>query len=124
MLLVFLITLLFIRMIFAREEGEAALQKALGFSNRRLRLAYGLRILLVLTAGLAAGNVLEGLLGDALGGAALSLTGISGIQFIRHPLFSYLLVPLFMTFSTLPAVLWGTGGLEKMNIQKALKEDV
>lgn len=122
--LIFLITTLFIRMLYLKDQGQNALLKAIGFTNRDIYRQYVIKAAIILALGLLIGNLLAVTLGDWLGAALLSMIGISGIDFIRNPLFTYLLVPLAMLLSTFLATYLGIRGLKTTNISQLLKEDV
>lgn len=121
--LVFIITLLFIRMIYLKDQSENALMKALGFTNTYLYHQYFLKAGLVLFISLILGNVLAMTLGDSLAAGVLSAIGVSGVQFIREPMFIYLLVPVTMLISTMSATYLGLKGLKSMNVAQILKEE-
>lgn len=121
--LIFLITTLFVRMLYVKDASQNALLKALGFTNAEIRKSYLIKSALILLLGLSIGNLLTVILGDKIGAAALSLIGIFGVKFVRSGLFSYLLVPLSMLVTTLSATYFGVAGLSKMNIAHWLKEE-
>lgn len=122
--LVFLITALFVRMLYFKDRAQNALLKAIGLTEAQIKRQYFIRFGLILLLGLLAGNLLVISLGDALAGRILSLMGVFGIRFLRNPIFSYLFVPLAMLVSTLLAVSLSVGGSAEENIARLLKEDV
>lgn len=121
--LVFLIGILFIRMIYLKDQGEIALLKALGFTNAFIQGQYLMRAGLVLLVGLLLGNLLAITVGDGLAGGILSMIGVSGIDFVRDPLFTYLLVPIAMLFTTFIATYLGLNELKTMDVSQLLKEE-
>ncbi|MDO4793201.1 MAG: ABC transporter permease [Filifactor alocis] len=123
-LLIFLIVILFIRMLYLKDLGQNALLKSIGFSDRELRRQYLIKTGTVLVLGMILGNLLSWSVGDRLGSAVLSMIGVHGVEFIRNPLFSYLFVPFVLLFSSLIAVRFGIGGLNRIDIAQSLKEDV
>lgn len=78
---------------------------------------------LVLLVGLLLGNLLAITVGDGLAGGILSMIGVSGIEFVRDPLFTYLLVPIAMLFTTFVATYLGLNGLKTMDVSQLLKEE-
>lgn len=122
--LIFLIVVLFTRMLYVKDKSQHALLKSLGFTNRAIRHQYFIKIGLVLIAALLIGNLLSLTAGDRLGSMILSMIGIHGVQFVKTPLLSYLLIPLALSASVLSAVTFGIRSLKHMNIAQLLKEDL
>lgn len=93
--------------ILFRERRDLGIYKALGFSDRRLRLTFALRFGLVSAAGALLGVVLSALLTDPLAGALLRMCGVS--RFVSHldlwEMFSpaLLVTVLFVAFAYLVA---------------------
>lgn len=121
--LVFLINTLFIRLIYLKDQGDNALLKALGFSNKYIYMLYFIKSGLLLVLGIIIGYFLALTLGDYLASGILSLIGVSGVKFIHNSLFLYIPVPITMLFSTLTATYLGVRKLGKINISQILKEE-
>lgn len=121
--LIFLIVSLFVRMMYLKDRGQNAILKAIGFSNRSLFLQYMTKSIFSLGVGILAGNILVWGIGDRLTKVILSLIGVHGVQFIRDPIFTYLLVPFAMLLSAIFATTVGVKGLGRMNIARFLKEE-
>ena len=121
--LVFLIVSLFVRMMYLKDRGQNAILKSIGFSNRSLYLQYMAKTVFSLSAGILAGNLLVLSVGDRLTGKILSLIGVSGVHFVRNPIFTYFLVPFAMLLSAVFATIIGVKGLSRMNIAEFLKEE-
>lgn len=109
-----LMTALFTRMLVARDEGQIAIQRAVGADDAGLRRQYLTRILLVLVLGVAVGTVASVTAGEKLfnlmfegmfGGLEALGQGTSRIDFAVNPLLAYVLLPLAM----LAAVALATG---------------
>jgi putative ABC transport system permease protein len=109
-----LMTALFTRMLVARDEGQIAIQRAVGADDAGLRRQYLTRILLVLVLGVAVGTVASNTVGEKLfnlmfegmfGGLEALGQGTSRIDFAVNPLLAYVLLPLAL----LAAVTLATG---------------
>ena len=121
--LVFLITGLFIRMLFVKDLGQTALLKALGFSNREIQGQYMISSAMILLISLLLGNILVLTFGNHLGAAILSFIGIAGVSFIQNPLFNLILAPFILVLTTLLATKLAISDLGHLNISQLLKED-
>lgn len=86
------ITAMFFKMLMAKEAGQIAIMKSLGFTVKDIAKQYLTRALVTLTAGVLLGGWLASLLGEKLAG--LLLSGISELQFVIHPLSVYFLCPV------------------------------
>jgi len=110
--MVALITGLFLKLRLAQNAAELAILTAIGFSGKDLTKQYLMKIGLVASAGVVAGILLAGLLGETALNFGLAFTGlgIKQVDFIINPFVNYLLVPivfiviaLFVTWSMLKA---------------------
>jgi putative ABC transport system permease protein len=98
-----LMTALFTRMLIARDEGQIAIQRAIGADDAGLRRQYLTRMLLVLVLGVIVGTVAANTIGETLfnlmfevmyGGFEALGQGTSRIDFAVVPVLAYLLLPL------------------------------
>ena len=102
-----LMTALFTRMLLARDEGQIAIQRAIGADDAGLRRQYLTRMLLVLVLGVIVGTIAANTLGEFLfnlmfevmfGGFEALGQGTSRIDVAVAPLLAYLLLPaMFLT---------------------------
>jgi putative ABC transport system permease protein len=97
-----LMTALFTRMLIARDEGQIAIQRAIGADDAGIRRQYLTRMLLVLVLGVIVGTVAANTLGETLfnlmfevsfGGFEALGQGTSRIDFAVVPTLAYLLLP-------------------------------
>ncbi|WP_454083361.1 FtsX-like permease family protein [Georgenia sp. Marseille-Q6866] len=97
-----LMTALFNRMLIARDQGQIAIQRAIGADNTGLRSQYLTRMLLVLLLGAVAGTLAATTIGERLfnlmfegmfGGFETLGQGTSRIDFATNPLLAYGLLP-------------------------------
>jgi putative ABC transport system permease protein len=117
-----LITLLFMRMLVAKDRYEIAVMKAFGFTNSDIKAQYVARSVLVLIIGILLGTFLANTLGEALTGAVVASVGASSFDFVVNPLAAYLISPLLMVFSALVATFFGTQEAAKIKIFENIKE--
>lgn len=117
-----LITLLFMKMLIARDRFSIAVMKSVGFTGSDIRKQYSARAALVLAAGLIIGTLLANTLGEALAGALIASFGASSFAFTVDPLEAYLLPPLLMGLCVLAAVRLGTGDAARIKISEHIKE--
>lgn len=89
--------------ILAAEQRDTGIYKAMGFTDRRLRLSFALRYGIVAALGSVVGAILAAAFTDSLVGLVMKFAGIS--NFVSHPglisvLFPVVLVTLmFMSFA-------------------------
>jgi putative ABC transport system permease protein len=93
LLLIMLITVMFLQLITAREHSAIAVKKAIGFTNRDLRVQLGIRILMIQFVAIIVGTVLANFLGEVIFGFMLSSMGVSKITMLVKPITAYLLCP-------------------------------
>lgn len=117
-----LVTLLFMKMLIAKDRYSIAVMKALGFTNSDIMSQYAARSLFVLMIGIVVGTLLANTLGGLLAGAVISSFGASSFTFSVNPLAAYLLCPLLMACSVLIATIISTSGAGKIKISENIKE--
>lgn len=117
-----LVTLLFMKMLVAKDRYSIAVMKSLGFTNSDIRLQYVSRSVFVLIVGIVLGTLLANTLGEVLAGAVISSFGASSFKFLINPLSAYLLCPLMMICVVLIAAIIGTSDARKIKIYENIKE--
>jgi putative ABC transport system permease protein len=117
-----LITLLFMRMLVAKDRYAIAVMKALGFTNSDIRAQYVARSVFVLGLGILLGTLLANTLGETLTGAVIASFGAASFEFVVNPVLAYLLSPLLLTAVTLSATLFGTIDAGQIKIAENMKE--
>ncbi|PKM71821.1 MAG: ABC transporter permease [Firmicutes bacterium HGW-Firmicutes-16] len=117
-----LITVLFMRMLIAKDRGSVAAMKALGFRGSDITVQYISRSAFVLIASIIVGTVLSNTLGELLAGAVISSFGTSSFSFIINPLNAYLVCPLLIICAVLAATFLGASGAGKTKISEYIKE--
>ncbi|MBF0245153.1 MAG: FtsX-like permease family protein [Planctomycetes bacterium] len=117
-----LITLLFMRMLVAKDRYAIAVMKAFGFTNADIQAQYVARSIFVLSLGILLGTLLANTLGEVLAGAVIASFGAASFQFIVTPLFAYLLSPLLMAGVVLVVTYFGTLDAGQIKISENIKE--
>jgi len=117
-----LITLLFMRMLIAKDRYEISVMKAFGFTNSDIKAQYVARSVFILIIGIILGTFLANTLGEALAGSVIASFGASSFDFAVNPLAAYLISPLLMVFSVLMATIFGTLDAGKIKISENIKE--
>ncbi|WP_285398588.1 FtsX-like permease family protein [Lysinibacillus sp. fls2-241-R2A-57] len=117
-----LVTLLFMKMLVAKDRYSIAIMKALGFTNSDITVQYGSRALFVSIIGIIVGTLLANTLGEVLAGAVITSFGASSFSFSINPLSAYVFCPLLMICSVLITTIIGTSGVGKIKISENIKE--
>ncbi|MCU6708733.1 ABC transporter permease [Paenibacillus sp. J5C_2022] len=117
-----LVTLLFMRMLVAKDRHAIAVLKVLGFTRSDVRVQYISRAVFVLIAGIACGTLLANTLGEMLAGAVISSFGASTFQFTADPLSAYVLSPLLLLVALLIATIIGTSSAGRMTMSEHMRE--
>jgi putative ABC transport system permease protein len=117
-----LITLLFMRMLVAKDRYAIAVMKAFGFTNSDIKTQYVARSVVVLVIGILLGTLLANTLGEALAGAVIATFGATSFAFVVDPTFAYGLSPLLMLVATLVATIAGTWDAGRIRVAENLRE--
>ncbi len=117
-----LITLLFMRMLIAKDRYAIAVMKAFGFTNSDIKAQYLTRSAVVLVVGILLGTLLANTVGEALAGAVIATFGATSFAFVVDPTFAYLWSPLLMLAATLAATLAGTWDAGRIRVAENLRE--
>lgn len=120
--IIFLVTLLFMKMLIVKDRYVIAVMKASGFSKRDLAVQYAARAITVLLVSILLGVILANTLGGALAGMATSSFGVTSLGLQINPVSAYLLCPLMMTVATLLATMLGTADIGRVAISENIKE--
>ena len=119
--LTLLVTLLFMKLLVAKDRYSIAVMKTLGFTNADIKVQYISRSIFVLFVGIVLGTILANTLGEMLAGIAISAFGASSFEFEIHSLKTYLLSPLLMMCTVLIATSIGTSGAGRIKISENIK---
>ncbi|MBE6023268.1 MAG: ABC transporter permease [Cellulosilyticum sp.] len=121
-LMSFLITLLFIKMLMAKDAGYIAILKSLGFNNKNLRKQYMVRSGCIVGVAVIMGVLIANTLGEALAGILISSLGAASFELAISPLETYLLCPFLMIVPVVLATLIGTASMKKIKISENIRE--
>jgi len=122
LLITFMITILFMKMLVAKDRYSIALLKVLGFTNKDIKAQFISRSFIVLMLGLLLGTLLANTLGEKLAGAVIASFGASTFHFSINGLWAFLLNPLMMVLSVLIATMIGISGVRHIQISEHIKE--
>ncbi|MEY9977910.1 ABC transporter permease [Lysinibacillus sp. RC79] len=117
-----LVTLLFMKMLVAKDRYSIAVMKALGFTKSDITIQFASRAAFVSIIGIVLGTLLANTLGEVLAGAVITSFGASSFSFSVNPLSAYVLCPLMMVCSVLITTIIGTSGAGKIKISENIKE--
>jgi putative ABC transport system permease protein len=117
-----LITLLFMKMLVAKDRYSIAVMKAFGFTSSDMKAQYISRSVFVLIVGIVLGTLLANTLGEILAGMVIASFGTTTFHFAVDPLSAYLLSPLMMIISVLLATMIATSRAGQIKISEHIKE--
>lgn len=117
-----LVTLLFMKMLVAKDRYSIAVMKSFGFTNSDITVQYVSRSVFVLVIGIFLGTLLSNTLGEILASTVISSFGASSFKFVVNPLSAYLFCPLMMICSVLIATIIGTASAGQIKISENIKE--
>jgi putative ABC transport system permease protein len=121
-LLAILITLLFMKMLVAKDRYSIAVLKSVGFTSRGIKWQYLTRSAIVLALGVIIGTALANTLGELLGAGFISSFGASSFRFNINPLFAYVFSPLLIAACVLITTALGISDIRKLKISEHIKE--
>lgn len=117
-----LITVLFMKMLIAKDRYSIAAMKALGFRSSDIASQYISRSVFVLIISIIVGTLLANTLGEVLAGAVISSFGASSFKFIINPVSAYIICPMMLICTVLAAAFAGTNGAGEIKISEYIKE--
>ena len=121
-LLIILITVMFLQLITAREHSAIAIKKAIGFTNKDIRIQFGIRILIIQFVAILVGTILSNTLGEVIFGLMLSSMGASKITMLVEPITAYLLYPTAQLLVVFITVIVGTKVVKSFHIRNQIME--
>ncbi|MGE7674310.1 ABC transporter permease [Lysinibacillus sp. NPDC094403] len=122
LIIMVLVTLLFMKMLVAKDRYSIAVMKALGFTNSDITVQYGSRAVFVSIIGIVLGTLMANTLGEVLAGTVITSFGVSSFSFSINSLSAYVLCPLLMICSVLITTIIGTWDVGKIKISENIKE--
>jgi putative ABC transport system permease protein len=120
--LVILVTLLFMKLLVAKDRRSIAILKSLGFTSKDIRKQFMTRSLAVAALGVVVGVILADTVGELVGGALISSLGATTFRFVVDPLHAYVVAPLLVWACVYAATLLGTRDIRAVKISAHIKE--
>lgn len=117
-----LITVMFLKLVMAREHSAIAVKKAIGFTTRDIRIQLAIRILVIQGFGILVGTVLANTLGEAIFGLMLSSMGATRMTLLIQPLKAYLICPAVQLLVVVVAVIGVTRAVKQYHIKEQIME--
>lgn len=119
-----LITVLFLKLNTAREYGQIANMKAMGFSVLDIRQQYLAKTGIVAVIGVLVGVIVSNTLGETMvsGIASVSGFGLGKIEFAIRPLEIYLLYPIAVIVAAVSAAWICSAAVRRYNIVRMIQE--
>ena len=108
-----LITILFMKMLLAKDRGQLAVMKGLGFTNAHLRAQYIAALVLSLLVGLGLGLLAAGNLGEGVAGLLMGTMGASHIDFVINPWATYVACPLLLLLTVVLTTWLSSSAIQK-----------
>lgn len=113
-----LITVLMVKTMIAREHGEIAMLKSIGFPNAAIQIWQTCRILIILICSIAAGILLSIPLRGIIIKPIFVMMGATSMELVINPLENYVFYPMMMLIITgLSAMLCG-GEIKKVDLKE------
>ena len=122
LLLIVLITVMFLRLIIAREHNAIAIKKAIGFSTRDIRIQLGIRTLIIQLLAIVTGTILANTLGEVIFAGMLSSVGVAKIELLTEPIRTYLFCPAAELLVVVITVIIGTTIIKAYHIRDQIME--
>ncbi len=122
LLLSALVTVMFLKLVMAREHRDIAVKKAIGFTNRDIRIQLGIRLLVIQGLGILIGTVLANTLGEGIFSLMLSSMGATRMTLLIQPLKAYLICPAIQLLVVAITVIGGTRLVKYYHIKEQITE--
>lgn len=113
-----LITILMMKAMLAKERGDVALLKSIGFANSSIRAWQIERILLVLIISIGMGILLSKLLAPVAIAPIFAMMGANKVQLEVKPLETYVVYPLLLLLATGLSALLCTGEVKHVDLKE------
>ncbi|MDI9469750.1 MAG: ABC transporter permease [Bacillota bacterium] len=102
-LILFVVVLLFLRLVIWRARNDCSLKKALGFRTAAIRAEYRKRVFVALLVGVGVGIFAGIVPGQQLAAFLLGSMGAYGFRFIVNPMAAFVLIPALVTVAAVLA---------------------
>lgn len=116
-IIIFIVIVLFVRLMIWQEKSDVSLKKALGISTSHIRNGYVKRTAVYIAAGVILGIILGVFLGQEIAGLMLGTLGAEGFKFIIDPVMVLITVPGFAFIVALFAVKTGSREVRSIGLR-------
>lgn len=113
-----LITVLMMKTIMAKERGEIALLKSVGFRNKAVKSWQVIRILIVLVTAIVIGTILSNVLAPFIIGPIFAMMGANKVNLVMNPLEAYVIYPLMLLIVTGISAYICAGDIRKVDLRE------
>jgi putative ABC transport system permease protein len=117
-----LVTMLFMKMLVAKDRYSIAILKAMGFTDADIRRQYFARSITVLALGVVLGTILANTLGELVGVAIVSSFGATTFNFEINPWIVYIVSPLLIAGCVIASTKLGVSRIQTLKIPEHIKE--
>lgn len=105
--IIFIVVLLFLRLLVEKNRYDISFKKALGFSNKDIRNKYLMGGLIYSCSGIIIGIIFGGCLGEMLCGIILQFVGATGFKFVWDYSKMFCYIPIFTLIIAIIAIWFG-----------------
>ena len=116
-LIIFIVVVLFVRLMIWQEINDISLKKALGIGSAYIRMEYVKRTFMYIVTGTVLGTVLGVFLGQRIAGALMGSLGAAGFKFLIDWRLAFVLVPLAAFTVALLAVRAGSREVAEIKVR-------
>lgn len=113
-----LITILMMKTFIAKEKGEIAMLKSVGFRNSSIRAWQSARISIVLVVSIVLGAILSKILGPVTAGQVFAMLGVHNIVFKVEVLEVYLVYPIILLIVTTAVAYLSAWAIKKVDLKE------
>lgn len=113
-----LITILMMKTFIAKEKGEIAMLKSIGFRNSSIRFWQSARISIVLVVAIILGIILSKFLGPVTVGQIFAIMGVHNIVFKVEALEVYVVYPIILLVVTTAIAYLSAGAVKKVDLKE------
>lgn len=113
-----LVTALMMKTFIAKERGEIAMLKSIGFHNGTIRRWQAARILLILTGAILLGSAASKLLAPLAIVPIFSMMGATQMKLVIDPLQTYVIYPAILLFVTGITAYFGAGEVRRVDCKE------
>lgn len=113
-----LVTILIMKSIMAKERGDIALLKSIGFTDISLRAWQSARVLIILAAAVIIGTILSNLSAPYIIGPIFAMMGASSIELVTTTWQTCIVYPLLLFIVTGICAMVCAGGVAKVDLKE------